>query len=552
MKKRWMRSRGLGPLEIIEQALHLLRGSPPRVLAAYYTGTAPFVLGFLFFWAEMSRSALAPERCGTWALVLVLLFCWMKFWHSIYARLLHAQRTGQGSSWNFRRLARIAFMQGVLQPWGLFLIPISAVPFLAVWVYPFFQNVTVLGDGGNAGPLAMMRKAGRQATAWGEQNLQLLSIFFLCAVALFLAMVLTLAQLPYLLKMLLGTESMFTRSYYSFLNTTFLAACLALTYMLLDPLMKAVYLLRCFYFESIRTGADLRADLKRITGAPAGMLVVLSALLIFFGGSLASAPAQVVPEILEGGDRPAVVSAAELDRAIEQTIERPEYLWRYPREIAREEGFLAGLRESLRMTFRDGWQSFTRSTRKLMERLQGWIERAFGREPAPAPVIEATPRWVGAVRVMVVVFAAAAVLVALYFVWRAWKRQRRKAAPMEAATALPDVADERVLASQLPETGWVQLARELMDKGDLRLALRAFYLATLAHLGEREMIRIAAFKSNREYEHELRRRARTLPGMVEAFEENVSSFDRAWYGLHEVSREALQQFENNLERIRSC
>ena len=34
--------------------------------------------------------------------------------------------------------------------------------------------------------------------------------------------------------------------------------------------------------------------------------------------------------------------------------------------------------------------------------------------------------------------------------------------------------------------------------------------------------------------------------------ENVTSFDRAWYGLHDVTGEALKQFEGNLDRIRAC
>src|ERR1019366_9370994 len=31
---------------------------------AYYTGSLPFVLGFLFFWADMSQSAFAYDHCA--------------------------------------------------------------------------------------------------------------------------------------------------------------------------------------------------------------------------------------------------------------------------------------------------------------------------------------------------------------------------------------------------------------------------------------------------------------------------------------------------------
>ena len=74
--------------------------------------------------------------------------------------------------------------------------------------------------------------------------------------------------------------------------------------------------------------------------------------------------------------------------------------------------------------------------------------------------------------------------------------------------AVPDLNEESVTADQLPEDGWLQLARELMERGELRLALRASYLAGLAHLGHRELIHLARHKSNRDYDRELHRRAR--------------------------------------------
>ena len=79
-----------------------------------------------------------------------------------------------------------------------------------------------------------------------------------------------------------------------------------------------------------------------------------------------------------------------------------------------------------------------------------------------------------------------------------------------------------------------------------------FYLASLAHLGQRNLIGIAKSKSNREYEQELRRRTRAIPQIQNAFAQNVAIFDRVWYGLHEVTQETLQEFENNFQQIRSC
>ena len=96
----------------------------------------------------------------------------------------------------------------------------------------------------------------------------------------------------------------------------------------------------------------------------------------------------------------------------------------------------------------------------------------------------------------------------------------------------------------------MKLARELLERGELRLAMRAFYLASLAHLAGRNLISLAKFKSNRDYERELRRRGHSFPDLLSVFGETVSVFDRIWYGLHEVNGELVQQFAANVERIK--
>ena len=50
---------------------------------------------------------------------------------------------------------------------------------------------------------------------------------------------------------------------------------------------------------------------------------------------------------------------------------------------------------------------------------------------------------------------------------------------------------------------------------------------------------------------------RPLDGLVsadvlDAFVENVVSFERAWYGRHEVTSGEFERFKQNLETIRAC
>src|SRR5439155_25546756 len=85
---------GPGALELIEEAVHLLRLAPLSVLGGYYLGSLPFGLGFLFFWADMSRGSTAYEHCASTAFGISLLFLLMKTWQAVFAWRLKAQDTG--------------------------------------------------------------------------------------------------------------------------------------------------------------------------------------------------------------------------------------------------------------------------------------------------------------------------------------------------------------------------------------------------------------------------------------------------------------------------
>ena len=136
---------------------------------------------------------------------------------------------------------------------------------------------------------------------------------------------------------------------------------------------------------------------------------------------------------------------------------------------------------------------------------------------------------------------------------RLWKQRREGDVPQLAAHALaavPDLAEGDLAADQLPVDGWITMARDYLARGELRLALRAFYLASLAHLAQRNLVTIARYKSNHDYERELSRRAHALPEVMSRFTENVSIFDRIWYGMHEVNESMLDHFQRNVEKMK--
>ncbi len=111
--------------------------------------------------------------------------------------------------------------------------------------------------------------------------------------------------------------------------------------------------------------------------------------------------------------------------------------------------------------------------------------------------------------------------------------------------------DESVTPDQLPEDEWIAMAENCIGERNYQLALRAFYLANLAWLGRREWIAIHPGKTNREYEGDLRRRARSFPEARALFAENLAAFERSWYGLYPVTLEAVEHFRGRTGRMKA-
>src|SRR5213596_877408 len=142
MSRKHLRRKGPGPLELIEEAVHVLRLSPWAVLGGYYLGSLPFVLGLLYFWADMSRGSTAYEHCASAAFGVSVLFLWMKTWQAIFARHLKARMTGRTApAMTLSGFFRIALNQTILQPSALFLLPLSLLIVLPFgWLYAYYQS----------------------------------------------------------------------------------------------------------------------------------------------------------------------------------------------------------------------------------------------------------------------------------------------------------------------------------------------------------------------------------------------------------------------------
>src|ERR1700730_10021636 len=134
-------------IELYEAGVYLLR-SAPNALAAYYTGSLPFVLGFLFFWSDMSQSAFAYDHCAPAALGLALLFSWMLYWQTLFVRKLHAEVSGVPSlPWSSKQARRLGLLQIAFQPTKFLVLPVAALALLPfASAYAFYQNLMAVPD----------------------------------------------------------------------------------------------------------------------------------------------------------------------------------------------------------------------------------------------------------------------------------------------------------------------------------------------------------------------------------------------------------------------
>ena len=255
--------RSPGALQILDETIYLLRNGFGKLLPAYYIGSLPFVLGLLYFWADMSRAADAYDYLGRSSLGMALLFVWMKCWQSIFAVRTRDYILGQTSTaWTGRRISDLIAVQTVVHASAFIVLPAAMLLILPFgWCYAFYQNVTAAPSDERSGFGAICRYAWQQATLWPMENHLLLAAWSFFSAVVLIDLALAVFMLPYLIKKFFGIETLFTLSGFNAVNTTFLAAVFGLAYLCLDPIIKIAYALRCFHGESLVTGMDIKTEL---------------------------------------------------------------------------------------------------------------------------------------------------------------------------------------------------------------------------------------------------------------------------------------------------
>lgn len=159
---------------------------------------------------------------------------------------------------------------------------------------------------------------------------------------------------------------------------------------------------------------------------------------------------------------------------------------------------------------------------RLLKRFLEWLRNLF---PQPKPFSPGGAAWVTKIAQIVIIGLALAVLayVVKLFLPRLLRNGKpKKKAKQKARIVLGEKLEPDQSASDL-----LSSAEALARRGELRAAIRKAYIALLVELGERKIISLAQYKTNRDYLRAVRE-VQPLYGDVKQLTE---SFERHWYGL---------------------
>lgn len=517
-------------LSLLEEAVHLLREAGFGSLVCHWTGSVPFAIAFLVCWNSVTGGTAGDLECAAGSLVLALLLVWMHCRRAVFAGRLMRQLSGAPAApWTFSRAWHFTALQAALaatKPLALLIGLLVLFPFARV--VAFYRSAAALGDRPGLDPRQVMQHARRVANLDFGQTWKLLPLLLLLFLAVFANITLTVAALPQLVRILTGYESAFSRSgQYFFQNPLFFVVVLVLAWLAFDPFVQAVYCVRCFHAESRETGEDIRAGLRLLRSA-----IPTAGLLLAAGVCCARAAD--------------AVSAVDLQQSVHRTMQAPDYAWRIPPPAAKATAatpWIVTITDRMINGLKNGLKELGRLIMKILE----WIFDRLGVQPNPhgGALPSAGLHWS--------LYVLMALIVAL-LAWAIYRRRlfhRRRAQPV-AVEPVPvtRLEEEGLSAARLPEEAWLELAAQCLREEKLRLALRAFFLANLAWLGRLEFLSLDPGKTNREFELELRRRARPYPEARELFAANVAGFERAWYGQHEVSRPQVEELRDRSDAMK--
>ena len=239
------------------------------------------------------------------------------------------------------------------------------------------------------------------------------------------------------------------------------------------------------------------------------------------------------PGVIEarGSERaPSALGPAEAEAvrgAVRQSFEGPEFWWK---RTARVEGpELPGVARAIGKLL--GW--IADGLEALLKWLADLLEGLFGTRWTAGRL----PGWfLWGVLTGLTVLVIGALL---------WRRRQLLARWLRGETREPP-ARRLTPQERLPGAGQLfERARQMAREGRFRDAVRYAFLALLASLQDRGLLRYDPSRTNREYYHELLPRG----ALADRFLSVAVEFDRTWYGRLPVDRGQAEQMIARCERL---
>jgi hypothetical protein len=177
---------------------------------------------------------------------------------------------------------------------------------------------------------------------------------------------------------------------------------------------------------------------------------------------------------------------------------------------------------------------------RLIERLVRWLGRFA---PKTKPIQPGSSRWVANVAQVLVI--AVCVVAIAFLIWRFGPRlvsgrRRKKKKQREARIVLGERLEPDQTAADLLAQAEV-LARE----GNLRAAIRKAYIAMLCELGDRKILSLAQYKTNRDYLNAVRDKGALYTSMRKL----TNMFELHWYGFVPAGEADWDEFRSGYQKV---
>ena len=225
---------------------------------------------------------------------------------------------------------------------------------------------------------------------------------------------------------------------------------------------------------------------------------------------------KALDERLEEFEKAPIVAAsdkADESRRLEEILKRPEYVQQVQQKNA-----------------------LTRLLERLIKWIASWFPKVKPMSPGGVGTLSRIAQWVVILLALGVLALVLKMFLPRLLSGRSPKKKRKeKARIVLGETLAPDQTALDLLAE----------AEALARRGELRAAIRRAYIALLVELGDRKIISLAQYKTNRDY----LRAMREIEPLYRNVKQLTDSFERHWYGLAQADENDWLQFRAGYNQV---